>query len=184
MVLSPKGQISRQRIKTIYIQQASNEDMKTYIYFVLCFALLGCAQTAKSDDLIEVEDSSLILLLNNVETVVDRRKFPFRLRVFRLRELGECDGPPPRCPTEVLYVAVSTYDEAPDQRLYVLPTSYGWHFDHWSNWPTSDDASEFVVFALTARELATEGSDTTISQQKYIVRVNTKSGSISPIGSD
>jgi hypothetical protein len=149
--------------------------MERLILLLLCGVSFGCAENARSDELAAVEDTGLVHLLNNIEIVEDRQDLPVAVRVFRVRELGECDGPPPSCPTEVLYVAVSTFDEAPDQTLFALPESYGWQFVRWVSWPTSDDVTEYASFEVTGRVLAT---NTTVAERKYVVRVNTAGGTI------
>lgn len=151
---------------------------KSNVYLLLFLGLFGCAQIAKSDALVVVEDAHLIQILNNIELVEDRREFPLRVRVFRLRELGECDGPYVRCPKETLYIAVSTYDEAPDQKLFVLPKSLGWQFEGWSKWPSSDDASESAIFAATSQIVLADGDEKKPSEQRFSVQVNAHSGSI------
>lgn len=151
--------------------------MERLLVLLLCGASLGCTQSARSDELASVEDSGLVHLLNNVEIVEERRDLPIAVRVFRLSELGECDGPPPNCPTEVLYVAVSTFDEAPDQILFALPESYGWTFVRWVSWPGSDDASEYASFEVTGRVLV---PDSAVAERNYVVRVNKLGGTINP----
>jgi len=152
--------------------------MKSYVYLLLFLGLFGCAQIAKSDALVVVEDAHLVQILNNIELVEDRREFPLRVRVFRLRELGECDGPYVRCPKEIFYIAVSTFDEVPDQKLFVLPESLGWQFDGWSKWPSSDSASESVVFEATSQTVLADGDEKKPSAQRHKVQVNAHSGSI------
>jgi hypothetical protein len=152
--------------------------MKRLLLFLLYSLSLGCAQSATSDELATVKDSALVHLLNNVEIVQERRDLPVAVRVFRLRELGECDGPAPNCPREVLYVAVSTFDEAPDQVLFTLPEAYGWTFVRWVSWPGSDDASEYASFEVRGRVLVADG---TVAERNFVVRVNKVSGTINAI---
>jgi|SRR6185503_1828701 hypothetical protein len=152
--------------------------MERPIFLIVCSMLFGCVQGAYSDELTRVEDSNLVRLLNNMEIIEDRQDLPLAVRVIRLRELGECDDPPLRCPMAVLYVAVSTIDEAPDQALFVLPESFGWQFDQWVSWPASDDVSEYVSFEVTGRLPA---ADATLTDRKYVVRVNKAGGTISAV---
>jgi hypothetical protein len=149
--------------------------MERLILLFSCSASFGCAETAHSDELAQIEDPGLVHLLNNMEIVEDRQDLPVAVRIVRLRELGECDGPAPSCPSEVLYVAVSTFDEAPDQILFALPESYGWQFVQWASWPSSDDVSEYASFEVTGRVLVAEG---TVVERRYVVRVNKRGGTI------
>jgi hypothetical protein len=152
--------------------------MKSNVCLLLFLGLFGCAKDAKSDALMVVEDAHLIQMLNNIELVEDRHEYPLRVRIFRLRELGECDMAYVRCPKETFYIAVSTYDEDPDQNLFVLPDSLGWQFGGWSNWPSSDDASEFVVFDATSQIVLVDGDENKPLERKYSVHVNVHSGTI------
>jgi hypothetical protein len=152
--------------------------MERLILLFLCTVSFGCAEDARSDELTRVDASDLVHLLNNMQILEDRQDLPIAVRVIRLRELGECDGPPPDCPTEVLYVAVSTIDEAPDQVVFKLPESFGWQFDRWVNWPASDDVSEYASFEVTGR-LPT--ADARVAERKYVVRVNKAAGTLEVI---
>lgn len=149
--------------------------MERLVLLFLCGASFGCTETAHSDELAEIQDPGLVHLLNNMEIVEDRQDLPVAVRIIRLRELGECDGPAPSCPTEVLYVAVSTFDEAPDQILFALPESYGWQFVQWASWPSSDDVSQYASFEVTGRVLVADG---TLVERSYVVRVNKEGGTI------
>ena len=152
--------------------------MERLILLLLCAVSFGCAQGARSDELTRVDDSDLVHLLNNMEIIEDRQGLPVAVRVIRLRELGECDGPPPDCPTEMLYVAVSTIDEAPDQVLLKVPESFGWEFDRWVSWPASDDVSEYASFEVTGRLLTV---DAAVTERTYVVRVNKGGGTITAV---
>ena len=144
---------------------------------LLC-ALLGYAQTAKSEDLNVAKDSFLVHLLNNFEFVAERNELPLRVRVFRLRDLGECDGWPNRCPRETLFIAVSTFDESPDQRLYILPKTLGWTFNNWSDLPSENDTDPSVEFKASAQTPDKDRGGPKLLRRTYKIRVNPHSGSI------
>ena len=149
--------------------------MERLVLLLLCGVSFGCTETAHSDELAKIEDPRLVHLLNNMEIVEDRQDLPIAVRIIRLRELGECDGPAASCPTEVLYVAVSTFDEAPDQILFALPESYGWQFVQWTGWPSSDDVSQYASFDVIGRVLVADG---TLVERRHVVRVNKEGGTI------
>jgi hypothetical protein len=127
----------------------------------------------------EISKIDLVRLLNDLEIVAeynDIKKSPYFIRIVRLRDRGECD-PYPKCPGEILYIAVSNYDEAVDQKLFVLPKAYGWSFEKWLEFPVSEDPDEFVKILLK-KEIATK---TGILEEMDQVEVNIAKGYISKV---
>ena len=80
-------------------------------------------------------------------------------RVFRISDDGECDGSPASCPNSQIYVVVSTYDEAPDRRVFSLPSRRSWEFVRWSRLPKADVADSSVEFVLRYQEPRQDPTD-------------------------
>lgn len=146
---------------------------------VLAF-MIGCSVVAESEELEPTKDTNLNRLLNNVEMMTERLEFPFRVRLLGIQEPGECDGPLSTCPTSKVYIAVSSYDEIPDQVTYQLPDAFDWTFDRWVSWPESDRADQFVELALIADEIVTSHGKESIEKIDYLVRVNLESAAAVP----
>ena len=158
--------------------------MKRYLHFILCCVLTGYAGQIFSDQLIDVKDISLVQLLNDIELVKERRDLPMQIRIFRLKEQGECDGSPQSCPRETFYIAVSSFDESPDQKLYILQKSFGWRFIRWLNWPNSDSADQFILFEVEEKVPSSDLTKSWWSERKYIVRVNIYQASLNMMKGD
>lgn len=139
--------------------------------FKLLVALIGfsiLSAYAGKNDLPEVKDIYLVHLLNDFELVAEIKDMPVSVRILRLKDHGECDGSPPTCPKEILYIAVSNFDEAPDQKLYRLPMSNGWKFVKWKSVPKKEGVNHFVVFEAEEKNASGKKGRT----KKYEIGVN------------
>lgn len=126
----------------------------------------------------EVSDTALVHMLNSVEILAERRELPYAIRILRLREHGECDGTPQSCPQATLYIAVSTFDEAPDQKVYMLAKAYGWDFIRWKVFPRKEGPDSFLIFEVKREIIAKDLAKGWWSAVKYEVRVNPWKGDL------
>ena len=148
--------------------------MKTIlILFIVCqIFMFGHAY---GGELSELKDTYQVHLLNDSKTVAEIkeiRKLPYAVRILQLQDRGECDGKPETCPQEELYIAVSTYDEYPDQKVYVLPKSYGWKFVGWKLLPKQEGMKQFIIFEVSRKVISKNPEKGWWSEEKYEVHVN------------
>lgn len=156
--------------------------MKTILaLFIACpLYIFGYAYAG---ELPELKDTSLVHLLNNFKTVAeirDIKKLPYAIiRIIQLQDQGECDaGKPETCPQQELYIAVSTYDEYPDQKVYVLSKSYGWKFIGWKLLPKKEGMKQFIIFEVSKKVISKNTEKDWWSEEKYEVHVNPWQGFI------
>jgi len=141
--------------------------------FVLTALLLP--QPVLGVELSEVKDINLVYVLNNFELLKEQfnlRECAYSIRVFRVRDKGECDGTPQSCPQQALYVAVSQFDEYPDQKLYKLPKAYGWEFVEWKVLPKADGKNIFAIFEVKKKVISRSYPKEWWSEERYEVQVN------------
>jgi len=131
-----------------------------------------CTRLAEGAELAQAADPTLTSLLNRLEIVAEQKRAPIAVRLFRIRNLGECDGTPATCPKEDFYIAVSTIDEAPTERLFVLPKSYGWQFVAWNHIPKEEGPSHFVEIELQEKAISPNPEKKWWSETRYKLRVN------------
>ncbi len=99
------------------------------------------------------------------------------VRILRLQEHGECDGSPTTCPKSRIYIAVSEYGEAPEQKVYLLPLRHNWEFVDWIKLPETDTPDEFVELRLKAQIPTNDLSKSWWIDESYTVKVNYRNGS-------
>ncbi len=99
------------------------------------------------------------------------------VRILRLQEHGECDGSPITCPKSRIYIAVSEYGEAPEQKVYLLPLRHNWEFVNWIKLPETDTPDEFVELRLKAQIPTNDLSKSWWIDESYTVKVNYRNGS-------
>lgn len=111
-----------------------------------------CPAAASSDD----PDELLMKFANNSELLAEHRGNGGNVRIFRQRDFGECNKPSPdQCPKAMLYIAVSSRDEYPEQKLYKLEPAYGWKFIKWISSPGSlDEQNSFIKFQIERTDMA------------------------------
>ena len=80
-----------------------------------------------------VDSKEVVALLNRGQELAEcgMPKCDLHVRVFRVSHTGECDGSPATCPLSSLYVAVSQYDEAPEQVAFRFADAHEWEFVRW-----------------------------------------------------
>jgi len=120
----------------------------------------------------EISDTQLVDLLNNLEILAEHKKPPYWIRVLRLREHGECDGPPETCPQATLFITASTFGEYPDQQAYRLPKAYGWEFVRWKQLAQREGQDSFTSIELKRQVITKTSPKGGLSEEKYEVLVN------------
>lgn len=133
---------------------------------------------AFAENLDVVVDANLIHLLSDFEILAEIKKPPLLIRIIRLSDHGECNGEPQTCPKQVLYIAVSTFDEQPNQKLYVLPKAYGWLFDDWKVVPKEEGPDHFVIIGIKKKEISKALDKGWWIEKKYEISVNPWKGYI------
>jgi hypothetical protein len=103
---------------------------------------------AQAGELSKINDVKLVHLLNDMEIVAEIKKPPLAVRVIRQLDHGECNGTPQSCPMQIMYIAVSTFDEKPDESVYMMPKAYGWEFLSWENVPDKEGRDYLVIFKM------------------------------------
>ena len=93
------------------------------LFFCNFICLLGI--NANAVELAQINNKKLARILINGEIVAEQIKPPISVRLIRVQDSSECGGNPQSCPKQIVYIAVSAFDEAPEQKVYVLPKSYG-----------------------------------------------------------
>lgn len=93
---------------------------------LLFLLAVSSAQVAWAELLPPVGNNELVSVLNNFELIAEVKEPPLALRVLKVQEFGECDGAPETCPEDNLYLAVSEFDEYPNQNAYRLPKRHSW----------------------------------------------------------
>lgn len=128
-----------------------------YILLTMLLALAG--DSVPHTDLIVVSEGEFVHVMNNADLKAERRSMaeaPYAVRVFSVRENGECDSDDlTTCPRDVIYVAIASFDESPNERLYRLPAEYEWTFLRWL--PVANDAPQ-VGFSLRLKRAASSNT--------------------------
>ena len=135
---------------------------------------------AKAENMTTVQSKELAYVLANFEVLAEAEHPESKgmfVRVLKVQDLGECDGSPSTCPKSILYIAVSSYDEAPDQKVYQTPKGYNWKFDGWVKLPETDNPTDYVQLRLTAQKPAKNRSKTGWEDEHYLLKLNYRDGS-------
>src|SRR5262249_615907 len=106
----------------------------------------------------------------------------FFVRVLAVPDHGECGDTPASCPKSALFIAVSSIDEYPDQRVFELPKRSAWRFVSWSHIPGVDGPDQDVGFTLEADDPSSKPRAGWWRTTKYEVRVNYRDGRITEQG--
>ena len=133
----------------------------------------------KAESLTTVQSKELAYVLANFEVLAEAKRPESKgmsVRVLKVKNFGECNGSPDTCPKSILYIAVSSYDEAPYQKVYHTPKSYNWKFDSWVNLPESDKPTDYVQLRLTAQSPAKNRDLTWWKVEHYLIKVNYRDG--------
>ncbi len=138
----------------------------------ICLLTLLLAESAPADELKGIGDATLVDVLSNLEVLAEHKKPPYAIRVLRLREHGECDGPPESCPQVILYITASTFDEDPDQQVYKLPKAHGWEFVGWRSFAQKEGRESFTVVEVRRKDTGKPSIKGGKSDTKYEVLAN------------
>ena len=150
------------------------------VLIALCFVSTSATATDQplaSADLEEISDAQFVQFLNRMEVTAELNTAPYRVRLIRDREQGECDSQPESCPKEELYIAVSTFDEVPDFNAYRLAGSFGWKFVNWRKIPDVDSVDQFVSFTVERKVLSGDSKESWWDTEEVHVEVNPWRGS-------
>jgi len=95
-------------------------------YFLLILLFVFCSSSLYSQDIIieNVEDFDLVRLMNGVTLKSEARTDQLSARILFLADLPGSAGFNSGETTTSIYVAVSGYDELPDQNLFLLKSFY------------------------------------------------------------
>lgn len=150
----------------------------------LSFVLFLTSCASSGLELKGVGRAELVALLNYLEILAEMHELPYSVRVIRVGEPGECNGSPESCPKVRLYIAVSTFDEAPDLNLYLLPEAYGWDFVRWGPRPRRESPDEYLSIVLS-REVVSETPERGwFKQEVYEAKVNPWKATLTKVPTD
>jgi hypothetical protein len=127
--------------------------------------------------IIDSQDRNLVHILNTFELIAKHEEYPTSVRILKIRESGECEPKLTRCPKEYLYIAVSSYDEYPDQKVYILSNAYEWNFKRWVYLPNKDKPDDIAVFEVVKKYINSLRGNI-IKDQLYEITVSTESASV------
>jgi len=136
--------------------------------FVLApqFCMAKTVQFIKDNELVHVMvNSQLVAELNS------KKSKGYAVRVIKVQEFGECDGSPKTCPKSSIYIAISQYDEYPEQKVYKLPKRHNWEFTAWEHIPTHDGPKEYLLIKLRYQQ-PTENKSNWWVDKTVIVKAN------------
>jgi hypothetical protein len=155
---------------------------KFWLWIILLLLRHSIAH-AEPTALAEEADPSLVEILAGMEIVAERfdrtdATMPYMLRIIRVRPPGECGTSPETCPKESVYIAISSRDEFPDQKVYRLPEAYHWELHLWSHFPRNDTPDDSVVFTMAKTVIAEDKEKGWWMTEYYVVRANTHSASV------
>jgi hypothetical protein len=146
---------------------------------ITLLTIITLPNLVNADELAAVKNHELANVLVNFEVVAEA-KFPeskgMYVRVIKVQDQGECDGSLESCPQSILYIAVSSYDEAPDQKVFQTPKGYNWKFDGWDKLPKTDKPTDYVQLRLSAQKPSKNPSNTW-QDEHYLYKLNYHDGS-------
>jgi hypothetical protein len=147
-----------------------------------CALLFAVFQvSAFGEELTVVTETKIVEMLNNFELLAEKRELPYAIRVIRLGERGECDGTPQSCPMATLYIAVSTFDQYPDQQVYQLPKAYGWEFVQWKALARNEGPDSYTVLEVKRKIISNNPAKSWWSESRYEIQINPWKGRLSEI---
>lgn len=150
------------------------------LLMVMLAAMTGPPRAPQPLEVVTNERLAYILMNFQIvrETTTDESK-AFRVRILSVPEHGECGGSPQTCPKRELFIAVSSIDEYPDQRVYQLPKRHDWRFVRWNRFPDVDGPLEFVEFTLEADDPSPDPGTQWWRTTRYGLKVNYREARIS-----
>ena len=99
--------------------------------YVLLFLFLSITQYLFAGEIRKIENHELTRVLNYFENhaeLDDLFKCPSSVRMFKLQDEGECSSKVPKCPKNMLYIAVASFGETYDGLLFVTSKHHEWQF--------------------------------------------------------
>ena len=151
----------------------------------LILAALTLSAGSPVGQLRAVSNERLAYILANVQILVEtnaKESKALRVRLLIIPEHGECGGTPESCPKVELFVAVSGFDELPDQRVYQLPKQHDWRFISWDRLPDADDVTDYAEFTIEADFPVAQPAAGWWRAVRYHLRVNYRDGTITEKG--
>lgn len=127
--------------------------MKLCALFIFIQIIL--IQNVFAVELTPVSDKNLKFILNNFEIVAEAKPPESKgmwARLLKVSDIGECDGTPQSCPKSTIYLSISSYDEYPEDNLYILPKMHYWKFIKWKHLPARDGDNDFIIIELKAQK--------------------------------
>lgn len=150
--------------------------------YLIMFLVLFMPRLAFCEPILleELKDKSMSNLLGTMEILSEKleKKVPYFIRIVRVKEYGECDGESRTCPKQSLFVLVSSRDEYPEQKVYLLPKAYGWEFVGYVSMPKTEGVDEFAVIELKRKVEGTLPYKASWQYQKCDLRVNLDKGQL------
>lgn len=146
----------------------------------MAMILLAANNWAIGEGLTTVQDKLLTSLITDSETLaqLESKASPYYVRIVRLRDHGECGPDLTLCPQETVYIAVSSYDEYPEQKVYILPKAYEWKFIRWHKIPKQEAPDEHITFVMKKKEVSNVHGKAQWLETQVEVLVNLEMASI------
>ncbi len=132
--------------------------VRASILFILLFLSLSQAMAQTNPKIEEVKNETLVALLNNIRLIGETRTKEISIRVYTADNSSGSAGFANGEITQNLLVAVTEYDEAPDQNLFEIGPFFKPVFKEWLKNP---DKGVFIIEYLenqTVRKLTLAAS--------------------------
>lgn len=153
-----------------------------YFLILSLLVLLHVPGLAFTEELSSIRNAELVLLLNDFEILAEKTKeLPYAIRILRHKGRGECDGTPQSCSKANLYIAVSTFDEDPDQQVYKLPEAYGWEFVRWKVVAQKEGRESYTIIEMKRKIIAKDIAKGWWTYSTYEISVNPWHGQLREI---
>ena len=118
---------------------------KIIVMFLVMVGAMHVILPVQAREIKKIDNTDVIRILNNYEVMYEETsKLPYAVRVLRVTGGGECAPNREWCPDVYMYIAVSTFDEAPDQAVYILPIDKKLKYVRVMSWPEVDGKDKFV----------------------------------------
>ncbi len=114
-----------------------------YLLVLALFLLSAFSQAGDSSN--ELPSKKLVIHLAKIDFLVESRKFPLTVRVFKESDFGECDGKK-NCPKSRLYIIAMSHDEYPEINSYTTIDADNWEFIRWIK--NAKEETDFTILEL------------------------------------
>jgi len=174
-----RDQTKRPDIGRTSMPRGSGRGMRKFVTLAsVLFTVIATNAGAGEEKLDVVRDQELVDLISTLDHVATSDGLPFRVKIFKSYERGECQGEPRSCPRTKLFISVSTFDEAPDVRVYVAPKAINWSFDQWGSAPAGDSPTDMIVFSFEREVVAPDPARSWVQEGKGQVRAESLEGDV------